>query len=91
MALGKEARLGSGLPLNYHRIQELAIEVNVMTGVYVRSYLSREERELELAGGNVYSEVCYFNSDGPDGPKTVEDAYQWLKATRPEFADAEDC
>ena len=91
MAIAIEARLGTGLPLGYHRVQELCIETNVMSGVYVRSYLSREEREIELAGGNAYSEVCYFNSDGPDGPLTIEEAYAWLKATRPEFADAEDC
>lgn len=84
-------RGASGLPVAYHRISELSIETNVRVGVMVRSYLDGSERQRELSGETTYHEDCYYSTEGPEGPMAVEEAYDWLKATRPEFADAEDC
>lgn len=84
-------RGSSGLPVAYHRISELSIETNVRVGIMVRSYLDASERQRELSGEVAYHEDCYYSTEGPEGPMTVEEAYAWLKSTRPEFADAEDC
>lgn len=93
MALEIETRTDSGLLLSYHRVSQLDIETNVRVGVWVRSYVSAEERQRELSGETTYHEDCYYSTEGMDdtAPLTVEDAYDWLKTERPEFADAEDC
>jgi len=91
MALKISMRGSSGLPVGYHRISELSIETNVRVGVMVRSYLDTSERQRELSGEVAYHEDCYYSTEGPEGPMTVEEAYAWLKSTRPEFAEAEDC
>lgn len=91
MAFRISMRGSSGLPVAYHRISELSIETNVRVGIMVRSYLDASERQRELSGEVAYHEDCYYSTEGPEGPMTVEEAYAWLKSTRPEFADAEDC
>ena len=91
MALEIETRTDSGLLLSYHRVSQLDIETNVRVGVWVRSYVSAEERQRELSGETTYHEDVYYSTEGPEGPMTVEAAYEWLKSTRLEFADAEDC
>lgn len=91
MALKKEIRTGSGLVLSYHRVLQLDIETNAGVGVWVASYATQGERELELEGGaSVYSEKTYFHEGWDDGPMTVEAAYEWLKGQKC-FKNAEDC
>lgn len=91
MALEIEARTDSGLSLSYHRISQIDIETNIRVGVWVRSYVNASERQREMDGEVAYHEDCYYSTEGPEGPMTVEEAYAWLKSTRPEFAEAEDC
>ena len=92
MALEKTVRdTISKLPLSYHRIFQVIEEVNFETGVYIKSYLSAEERELEKSNENdVFSETLYVTIEGHDGPITVEDAYSWLKENCPRFEGAKD-
>lgn len=94
MALRKDMRSNGGVPVSYHRVMQLDIETNVRVGVWVRSYVDASERQRELGDGDgVYHEDCYYSTEGMDdsAPLTVDEAYAWLKSTRPEFADAEDC
>ncbi len=92
MAISVKTRSGVGVPVTYHRVLQLDIETNVRVGVLVRSYMDAAERQRELDGEVAYHEDCYYSTEGMESaPLTVEEAYAWLKSTRPEFADAEDC
>ena len=93
MALLIENRSPVGLVMSYHRVWQLDIETNVRVGVHVRSYVDEAERQREIDGELTYHvDTCYFTEGMDDtAPLTVEEAYAWLKSTRPEFADAEDC
>lgn len=93
MAISAKTRSNEGVPVSYHRVLQLDIETNVRVGVTVRSYIDAAERQRELDGEVAYHEDCYYSTEGMDdtAPLTVEEAYAWLKSTRPEFADAEDC
>lgn len=93
MALTKDMRSNGGVPVSYHRIMQLDIETNVGVSAWVRSYVDASERQRELDGGDgVYHEDVRYSTEGMESaPLTVEEAYDWLKSTRPEFADAEDC
>lgn len=80
------------MPVAYHRVMKLDIETNVRVGVTVRSYIDASERRREMDGEVAYHEDRYYSTEGMESaPLTVEEAYDWLKSTRPEFADAEDC
>lgn len=92
MALLANYRSPVGLEMSYHRIWQLDIETNVMVGVHVRSYVSESERQRELNGETAYHvDTCYFADDYESAPITIGEAYDWLKATHTEFAEAEDC
>lgn len=93
MALTKNMRSNGGVPVSYHRVMQLDIETNVGVSAWVRSYVDASERQRELDGdGDVYHEDVRYSTEGMESaPLTVEEAYDWLKSTRPEFADAEDC
>lgn len=97
MGLYKQMRDGiTGAPVSYHRIVRLEIETNVRVGVYIHSYISLEERELEKENDGAEEPILVFHSDSyfatstPEGPATVAEAYTWLKENRPEFEGAED-
>lgn len=47
MALQKEKRTRQGIITNYHNILRLNIEVNDSNSIEVRSYISKEDRELD--------------------------------------------
>lgn len=93
MALQKETRTGSGALMSYHRILRLEVETNYGVGIWVRSYLSASERNVERDDEStvVYHDDTYCFVEWNEAPMTVEDAYTWLKAERPEFAGATDC
>lgn len=93
MALKKSIRSGNGLVLDYHRISQLDIETNVGVGIWTASYTSQSERARELDPDNeelVFSENTYFHETWDEGPKTVDEAYEWLK-NHELFEGAEDC
>lgn len=93
MALKKNIASRSGLTLGYHRISQLDLETNVMVAIWVRSYVSQQDRQGEVESGETtYHEDTYvpIELDYADAPKDVDVAYGWLKE-QPEFADAEDC
>lgn len=92
MAILMETMSGCGVPIAYHRVMQLDIETNVRVVVTVRSYIDASERQRERDGEVAYHvDTCYFTDGIDDVPLTVEEAYDWLKATRPDFDDAEDC
>lgn len=89
MALIKRMRILK-TRVEYHRIEKLEIETGLRVGVYVLSYADEEERQAELDGEEVNSVSSYYCTDTPEGPSTIEEAYEWLKTERPEFEGAED-
>lgn len=98
MALKKKVTAKNGVPLEYHRVTLVTIDVNNRITVLTHSYLSEEARQIEkdyaaglIEGTDVqfpYVDYEYRPREYEDG-MTVEKAYEWLK-TLPEFADAED-
>lgn len=94
MALSVEYRSHAGVVARYHRVYQLVVRTNELVEIWVRSYVDKPERELELDDDGIavwHEDSCYQVVGTSDAPLTVEEAYDWLKSTRPEFADAEDC
>lgn len=102
MALKKKIVMPNGLPLEYHRIALVSLDINNQNTVLVHSYLNEEARQYEkdyaagtlnLAEGErpvfpyVHSE--YYNPEY-SGVMSISRAYDWLKANIPAFEGAED-
>lgn len=99
MALYKEVITQNGVPVSYHRIALLTIEVNGQNTILVHSYVGEDGRQMEkdhAAGVKemtddtrpyVYAE--YRNCDY-DESMNIPLAYEWLKR-QPDFEDASDC
>ena len=79
-----------GVPLGYHRIAQLGVEVNSMNYITVFSYLSQDERELEddPEGEQPYRHAWIVQTDY-DPDMSVNTAYGYLK-TLADFDGAED-
>ena len=88
MGLAKTIRMG-GIPLGYHRIRFLMVDVNQLNTIEILSYLNEEERNREgdledppyMLHWSVETEYDPFMS--------VNSAYAYLK-TLSDFEDAED-
>lgn len=90
MALKVPITQDDGVITTYHRIRILDLLVNESVSIAVLSYIDQSAREAEKAGTlNPYVRAITYMADYDEG-MTVASAYQWLKANRPEFADAED-
>lgn len=97
MALQKKIELENGIVLNYHRIVSINKITNNSTIVEIASYISKEQREKEIAHCqseeedkqvNVFIDTTYINIDY-DENKNIQDLYNYLKTTE-KFKDAED-
>ena len=98
MALKKKIVMPNGLPLEYHRIALVSIDVNNQNTILVHSYLNEEARQYEkdYAAGLIegepmfpYVHARYYNPEY-SGAMSVNRAYDWLKFNIPEFNGAED-
>lgn len=95
MALSKRIGLGNGVAVNYHRVVSVNCITNLQNVVEVASYTSRAKREEEraaIAAGddmNVYIDTRFIATPYDQG-MTVDSAYGWIKANRPEFEGAGD-
>ena len=102
MALKKKITMPNGLPLEYHRIALVSLDVNNQNTILVHSYLNEEARQyekdyadgkLELGEGEhpvfPYVHAQYYNPEY-SGAMSVSRAYDWLKANIPAFEGAED-
>lgn len=95
MALNKRIALGNGVAVNYHRVAEVRTITNASVEITVISYTSKAKRAEEQAAlaaeepMNVYMEAAYYEAPY-DQHMSVDGAYAWLKANRPEFEGAGD-
>lgn len=99
MALCKNIIAANGVPVVYHRIALLSIDVNNQNTILVHSYISDSGRQIEKdhaagllemnSSNRPYVDAVYYNLDY-DGTMTLEKAYEWLK-TLPQYEGAEDC
>lgn len=96
MALSKRITLPSGVQVNYHRVVRIDKIVNIQNVIEVASYTARAKREEERAAlasddpsMNVYIETGIYEAPY-DPAMTPSDAYEWIKANRPEFEGASD-
>ena len=102
MALKKKITMPNGLPLEYHRIALVSIDINNQNTILVHSYLNEEARQWEkdYAAGKIkladgehptfpYIQARYYNPEY-SGAMSIGRAYDWLKTNVPEFEGAED-
>lgn len=98
MALIKKVVMPNGLPLEYHRIALVSLDVNNQNTVLVHSYLNEEARQYEkdYAAGLIegepvfpYVHAEYYNPEY-SGAMSIGRAYEWLKNNIPAFAGAKD-
>lgn len=99
MAIYKQLIANNGVPVAYHRIALLSIDVNNQNTVLVHSYVSENGRQIERdhAEGILvmdetnapYVDAQYLNCEY-DGTMDIEKAYEWLK-TLPQYEGAADC
>lgn len=98
MALIKKVVMSNGLPLEYHRIALVSLDINNQNTVLVHSYLNEEARQYEkdyaaglIEGEPVFPYVYaeYYNPEY-SGAMSIGRAYEWLKNNIPAFAGAED-
>ena len=95
MALQKAITMPNGLTLNYHRINNIQIEINRHIMLEVFSYPSREARQIELDRSDdettppdIYKYIEWTTF--PYDPNiTLESAYALLKSWD-RYKDAED-
>lgn len=97
MALIKKIVMANGLPLEYHRIALVSLDINNQNTILVHSYLNAEARQYEkdYAAGlitnpifpYVYSE--YYNPEY-SGVMSISRAYDWLKNNVSAFVGAID-
>lgn len=96
MAIIKNITADNGVPLSYHRIALLTIDVNNQCTILVHSYIDTKARQQEIDYKAGIAEVLnapyihpeYYTTDY-DQDFSVNKAYQWLK-TLPEFEGAID-
>lgn len=96
MAIIKNITADNGIPLSYHRIALVTIDVNNQCTFLVHSYVDVNARQQELDYRAGIAEVLnppyvhaeYYNLDY-DPDFSVNRAYQWLK-TLPQFEGALD-
>ena len=97
VALRKKVVMPHGLPLEYHRVLMVCIDVNERNRILVHSYLNEEARQYEkdYAAGLIkdpvfpYVHAGYYDTDY-SGSMSVRAAYEWLKSSVREFEGAED-
>ena len=102
MALKKKVVMPNGLPLEYHRIALVTLDINNQNTVLVESYLNEDARlyekayqegTLELAEGEQpifpYTHGEYYNPPY-DGVMSISRAYEWLRNNVPAVEGAED-
>lgn len=94
MALIKQITLGSGIPVNYHRVVSINSIVNHETIIEVASYTCKEKRQEEknaLKENKPMDVYIFTNHLSVPYSKTmdVDEAYEYLKS-REEFEGAED-
>lgn len=97
MALKKTVVMPNGLPLEYHRVALVSIDVNNQNTVLVHSYLNETARQYEkdYAAGLIqdptfpYVHAEYYNPEY-SGAMSISGAYEWLKSNVPAFEGAED-
>ena len=97
MALQKQIVLENGIVTNYHRIVSINKITNNSTIVEIASYISKEQRDKEIAyykseaedkQMNVFIDTAYMSVDY-DENKNIQDLYNYLKSTE-KFKDAKD-
>lgn len=98
----KKLTAPNGVPLEYHRVALVTIDVNNRVTVKTHSYIDESARQVEkdyAAGkynhlGKGEMQFPYVSGKSHhleyEEGMGVERAYEWLK-TLPEFADAADC
>lgn len=91
MALKKKIELENGIVLNYHRIVTITKITNEAILIEVKSYISKEKREEEIAKKgqpvNIFVEANFIEKSY-DENETIKDLYDYLKTTEM-FKDAE--
>lgn len=97
MALYKPMISEAGVPLTYHRIAMLSVEVNQQCTVLVHGYVAATNRQYEKdwAAGEIegeptfpYVDARYLHPPYDEG-MCLAKAYEWLKGL-PEYEGAED-
>lgn len=98
MALKKVIIMPNGLPLEYHRIALVSLDINNQNTILVQSYLNEQARQYEkdYAAGLIegkpvfpYVDARYYNPEY-DGGMSISLAYNWIKNNVPEFEGAVD-
>ena len=105
MALKKLIVAANGLPLTYHKISLVSIETNQQITLLIHSYLNEEARQFEkdYAAGLIaeeYPTLPYVADkyvsfeylptiEKFEGAPLMECAYNLLRESMPELADAE--
>jgi hypothetical protein len=97
MALKKMIIMPNGLPLEYHRIALVSLDINNQNTILVESYLNEEARQYEkdyaarlIEGEPIfpYTQSNYYNPPY-DGVMSISRAYDWLRNNVPAFEGAE--
>ena len=90
MGLYKERTLDNGVPVSYHRIDDVMIRVNQGIAIRTSSYVNVDQRKRELGDRGVYNSVDMGHYEMPYKENaTISDMYAFLK-TLPDFEGAED-
>ena len=89
MALEKVIKV-NGVPMGYHRILFLTVDVNVMNTIGIMSYVDSEGREAEQEDSDEeFYKTQWFVETEYDPNMSVNSAYEYLK-TLAEFDGADD-
>lgn len=88
MGLAKTIRI-DGIPMGYHRIRFLTVDVNQLNTIDILSYLSKEERDREDDLEDPPYKVQWAVETAYNPEMSVTSAYEYLK-TLPKFEGAED-
>ena len=97
MALRKQIVTPNGIPLAYHRIALVSMEMDQQNTILVHSYLNEAARhyEKDYAAGLIqdpvfpYVHAQYYHPEY-SGFMSIRQAYDWLKTNVPAFEGAED-
>ena len=98
MAIYKPMISGAGVPLTYHRIALVSVDVGNQCTVLIHSYVAEANRQYEKswAAGEIegeptfpYVDARYLNPPY-DEQMNLASAYEWLKSLS-EYEGAEDC
>ena len=98
MALKKKVVMPNGIPLEYHRIALVSLDINNQNTVLVHSYLNEEARQYEkdYAAGLIEGEPVFpyvraqYYKPEYSGVMSIGRADDWLKSSVPAFEGAED-